>query len=40
MTDSRGAKYAKENGIPVIIFPRSDDEPNALTTDEVLASLR
>lgn len=32
--------YARDNDIPVILFPKSEDEPNGLSPNDVVAALR
>ncbi|KAJ4713168.1 phosphoribosylglycinamide formyltransferase, chloroplastic-like [Melia azedarach] len=38
--DCGGAVYARDNDIPVILFPKSEDEPNGLSPNDVVAALR
>ncbi|KAI4365040.1 hypothetical protein MLD38_021060 [Melastoma candidum] len=35
-----GAAYARESGIPVIVFPRTKDEPDGLFASDLVAALR
>lgn len=35
-----GASYARENGIPVIVFPRTRDEPDGLSPEDLVKKLR
>lgn len=35
-----GANYAREKGIPVIVFPRTRDEPDGLSPGELVKKLR
>ncbi|KAL5071237.1 hypothetical protein RYX36_022124 [Vicia faba] len=35
-----GAEYARNNGIPVILFPKAKDESNGLSPNELVDSLR
>ncbi|KAK3218893.1 hypothetical protein Dsin_012863, partial [Dipteronia sinensis] len=35
-----GAKYARDEGIPVILFPKSKDEPDGLSPVDLVAALR
>ncbi|KAI9160063.1 hypothetical protein LWI28_004767 [Acer negundo] len=35
-----GAKYARDEGIPVILFPKSKDEPDGLSPIDLVAALR
>ncbi|GJU93197.1 phosphoribosylglycinamide formyltransferase, chloroplastic [Tanacetum coccineum] len=37
--DCGGAQYARENGIPVIIFPNTKGEPEGLSSDDLVAAL-
>ncbi|KAL9455617.1 hypothetical protein AB3S75_004940 [Citrus x aurantiifolia] len=38
--DCGGAEYARDNSIPVILFPKTKDEPNGLSPDDLVAALR
>ncbi|KAG9147416.1 hypothetical protein Leryth_019665, partial [Lithospermum erythrorhizon] len=38
--DCGGALYAKENGIPVVVFPKVKDESVGVSTEDLVASLR
>ncbi|KAJ8452222.1 hypothetical protein Cgig2_006027 [Carnegiea gigantea] len=40
MADCGGAAYARENGIPVVLFPRSKQEPEGLSADDLVTVLR
>ena len=40
MADCGGAAYARENGIPVVLFPRSKEEPEGLSADDLITVLR
>uniref|UniRef100_A0A2N9IVY0 Phosphoribosylglycinamide formyltransferase, chloroplastic n=1 Tax=Fagus sylvatica TaxID=28930 RepID=A0A2N9IVY0_FAGSY len=35
-----GAVYARDNGIPVVLFPKTKDEPNGLSPNDLVAELR
>jgi hypothetical protein len=35
-----GAEYARCNGIPVVVFPKSKSAPEGVSTDELLNVLR
>lgn len=35
-----GAEYARDKGIPVILFPKSKDEANGLSPTDLVAALR
>lgn len=35
-----GAEYARNNGIPVILFPKAKDEPNGLSPSDLVDTLR
>ena len=35
-----GAEYARGKGIPVILFPKAKDEPEALSPNDLVAALR
>lgn len=35
-----GALYAREMGIPVVLFPKTKDEPDALSPTSLVATLR
>lgn len=35
-----GAEYAKDKGIPVVMFPKSKDEPGGLSPSELVSVLR
>ncbi|KAF5474911.1 hypothetical protein F2P56_006763 [Juglans regia] len=35
-----GAEYAKDKGIPVVLFPKSKDEPDGLSPSELVSALR
>ena len=35
-----GAEYAKNNGIPVILFPKAKDEPKRLSPSDLVDTLR
>lgn len=37
--DCGGAQYARENGIPVIIFPNTKGEPEGLSSNDLVAAL-
>ena len=32
--------YARDNGIPVVLFPKTKDEPNGLSPNDLVAELR
>ena len=32
--------YARENGIPVVLFPKTKDEPDGLAPNDLVAELR
>ncbi|CAI9787856.1 unnamed protein product [Fraxinus pennsylvanica] len=38
--DCGGAKYARDNGIPVILFPKNKDATEGLSTENLIAALR
>lgn len=38
--DCGGAAYARESGIPVVLFPRSKEEPEGLSADNLVTTLR
>ena len=40
MADCGGAAYARDNGIPVVLFPRSKEEPEGLSADDLVTILR
>jgi hypothetical protein len=40
MAGCGGADYARNNGIPVIVFPKSKFAPDGLSTEELLITLR
>lgn len=40
VTDCGGAAYARDNSIPVISFPKTKDEPNGLSPNDLVAALR
>ncbi|XP_027334344.1 phosphoribosylglycinamide formyltransferase, chloroplastic-like [Abrus precatorius] len=35
-----GAEYARNNGIPIILFPKAKDEPNGLSPNDLVDTLR
>jgi len=35
-----GAEYARKNGIPVILFPKTRDEPEGLSPSDLVDTLR
>ena len=35
-----GAQYAADKGIPVILFSKTKDEPDALSSDDLVKALR
>ncbi|KAG6641844.1 phosphoribosylglycinamide formyltransferase, chloroplastic [Carya illinoinensis] len=35
-----GAEYAKDKGIPVVLFPKSKDKPDGLSPSELVSALR
>ncbi|XP_059663116.1 phosphoribosylglycinamide formyltransferase, chloroplastic [Cornus florida] len=35
-----GAEYARDNGIPVVLFPKTKDEPEGLSSNDLVAALR
>jgi hypothetical protein len=35
-----GAMYARDNGIPVVLFPKTKDEPDGLSPNDLVAELR
>ncbi|XP_071731867.1 phosphoribosylglycinamide formyltransferase, chloroplastic-like [Rutidosis leptorrhynchoides] len=37
--DCGGARYARENGIPVIIYPNTKNEPDGLSSNDLVAAL-
>ncbi|KAI3525315.1 hypothetical protein L1887_04012 [Cichorium endivia] len=37
--DCGGARYARENGIPVIIYPSTKNEPEGLSSNDLVAAL-
>ncbi|XP_071691841.1 phosphoribosylglycinamide formyltransferase, chloroplastic-like [Rutidosis leptorrhynchoides] len=37
--DCGGARYARENGIPVIIYPNTKNEPEGLSSNDLVAAL-
>lgn len=38
--DCGGAAYAKENGIPVVLFPRTKEEPEGVSPNDLITALR
>lgn len=40
MAGCGGAEYARNNGIPDIVFPKSKFTPDGLSTEELLTILR
>lgn len=38
--DCGGAQYARNNGIPVILFPKAKDEPEGLSPSDLVDTLR
>ena len=32
--------YARDNGIPVVLFPKTKDEPDGLAPNDLVAELR
>lgn len=40
MTGCGGAVYARDNDIPVVLFPRTKEEPNGLFASDLVAALR
>lgn len=40
MADCGGAEYARNNGIPVILFPKTSNVPEGLSTSDLLTALR
>ena len=35
-----GSVYARDNGIPVVLFPKTKDEPDGLAPNDLVAELR
>lgn len=35
-----GAQYARDKGIPVVLFPKSKDEPDGLSPTDLVTALR
>lgn len=35
-----GAQYARDKGIPVVLFPKSKDEPEGLSPTDLVTALR
>lgn len=35
-----GAQYAGDKGVPVIVFPKTKDEPDGLSSDDLVNVLR